>query len=205
MIILGITGGSGSGKTTALAAVRTLGGLTLDCDEIYHRLLVSSPGLLAAIDARFPGMVRNGQLDRKRLGSLVFGDKAALLDLNRIAHGAVKAEVVARLAGCTKSLAAIDAIALFEGGLAELCTATVAVTAPRPVRIARLMAREGISQAYAEARINVQPEDSEFRRRCTYTLENNGGQGEFYQKALALFQSLIPEAHIDIHKEDNHE
>ena len=92
MIILGITGGSGSGKTTALAAVRALGGLTLDCDEIYHQLLDSSPGLLSAIDDRFPGMVRNGRLDRKRLGNLVFRDKAALLDLNRIAHGAVKAE-----------------------------------------------------------------------------------------------------------------
>ena len=79
-----VVGESGSGKTTALAAVRTLGGLTLDCDEIYHRLLVSSPGLLAAIDARFPGMVRNGQLDRKRLGSLVFGDKADLARLKAL-------------------------------------------------------------------------------------------------------------------------
>ncbi len=76
----------------------------------------------------------------------MFSDAEALQDLNRIAHGAVKAEVLARLTAHPPPLAAIDAIALFEGGLAELCQYTVAVTAPGEDRITRLMSREGISR-----------------------------------------------------------
>lgn len=91
-------------------------------------------------------------MDRKKLGRLVFSDEKALLDLNRITHRAVKEEVLGRLAHNTSPLAAIDAIALFEGGLAELCQYTVAITAPWEDRISRLMAREGISRDYAEAR-----------------------------------------------------
>ena len=67
-MILGITGGSGCGKTTALKAVQDLGGLVLDCDAIYHELLACSPALLAAIGARFPGAVSGSELDRKKLG-----------------------------------------------------------------------------------------------------------------------------------------
>ena len=119
-MIIGITGGTGCGKTTFLNAVEAAGGVILDCDKIYHDLLKSDPALLRAIADRFPGTVANGCLDRKKLGAIVFHDKAALLDLNRIAHSAVKQEVL-RLLTPEPPLAAIDAIGLFEGGLAELC------------------------------------------------------------------------------------
>lgn len=189
-MIFGITGGSGCGKTTALEAVRDLGGLVLDCDAIYHDLLRRDRDLLSTIDARFPGVVEGGVLNRKKLGSLVFGDPSALLDLNRISHGAVKQEVLRRLEGWD-GLAAIDAIALFEGGLGELCDVAVAVTAPREHRIARLMAREGISRQYAEARLNAQKSDEWFSEMCDYTLENSTTREEFYEKARALFESLL--------------
>ena len=114
-MILGITGGTGCGKTTLLNVLRDLGGLVLDCDAIYHELLQTDRDLLAAIEARFPGTVENGVLQRKKLGNVVFSDEKALLDLNRITHGAVKAEVLRRLAE-KPSLAAIDAIGLFEEG-----------------------------------------------------------------------------------------
>ena len=133
-MIIGITGGTGCGKTTLLSAMEESGGLVLDCDAIYHELLSSDPSLLAAIEARFPGTVENGELQRKKLGAIVFSDERALLDLNAITHNAVKAEVLRRLEGKPK-LAAIDAIALFEGGLAELCHMTVAVTAPEASRV----------------------------------------------------------------------
>ena len=71
-MILGITGGSGCGKTTALQAAGDLGGLILDCDAVYHRLLACSPALLDAISSRFPGVVSDGRLDRKKLGRIVF-------------------------------------------------------------------------------------------------------------------------------------
>ena len=76
-MIIGITGGTGCGKTTALQAVQALGGMVLDCDAIYHNLLETDKSLLAAIESRFPGTVENGALDRKALGNIVFNDKAA--------------------------------------------------------------------------------------------------------------------------------
>lgn len=188
-MIIGITGGTGCGKTTALNVLRELGGLVLDCDEIYHRLLCSDPSLLAAIEARFPGSVVEGTLQRKKLGKVVFSDKNALRDLNVITHGAVKEEVSRRLFP-PPELAAIDAIALFESGLAELCDVTVAITAPEEVRIARLVARDGITKEYAAARIAAQPSQEEFRKKCGYVLENSGDQAAFYAKCLAFFRQL---------------
>ena len=73
-MILGITGGTGCGKTTLLNCIAEQGGLILDCDAIYHELLRNDPALLSAIEARFPGSVENGVLQRKKLGSLVFSD-----------------------------------------------------------------------------------------------------------------------------------
>ena len=187
-MILGITGGTGCGKTTLLNVLRDLGGLVLDCDAIYHELLQTDRDLLAAIEARFPGTVENGVLQRKKLGNVVFSDEKALLDLNRITHGAVKAEVLRRLAE-KPSLAAIDAIGLIEGGLAELCDLTVAVTAPREARIRRLMARDGISAEYAEKRIDAQKDPSWYRENCDYILENSGTEQEFISKCLVFFHN----------------
>ena len=187
-MILGITGGTGCGKTTLLNVLRDLGGLVLDCDAIYHELLQTDRDLLAAIEARFPGTVENGVLQRKKLGNVVFSDEKALLDLNRITHGAVKAEVLRRLAEKPR-LAAIDAIGLIEGGLAELCDLTVAVTAPREARIRRLMARDGISAEYAEKRIDAQKDPSWYRENCDYILENTGTEQEFISKCLVFFRN----------------
>ena len=188
-MILGITGGTGCGKTTLLNLLKDRGGLVLDCDAIYHDLLQTDESLLAAIENRFPGTVENGILQRKKLGSLVFSDPQALLDLNTITHGAVKQEVLRRLED-RPALAAIDAIALFEGGLAELCDVTVAVTAPREDRIARLMRRDGISREYATARIDAQHTDSWFREHCDHVLENTGEFDAFATKCLAFFARL---------------
>ena len=188
-MIIGITGGTGCGKTTLLNTIAEAGGLILDCDAIYHELLRTDPSLLSAIEARFPGTVENGVLQRKKLGAIVFADKEALLDLNAITHAAVKAEVLRRLEAKPK-LAAIDAIALFEGGLAELCDTTVAVTAPTEDRVKRLMARDGISGEYARSRIAAQHDESWFRQRCDCILENNGTQVQFHKKCLAFLHGL---------------
>ena len=187
--IIGITGGTGCGKTTLLRAIEAKGGLVLDCDAIYHQLLRTDKAMLAAIEARFPGTVENGELQRKKLGSLVFSDENALLDLNRITHGAVKEEVLRRLES-KPALAAIDAIGLFEGGLAELCDVTVAVTAPVEDRVKRLMARDGISEEYAKNRIAAQHTQDWFRERCDYELRNDGELDAFATKCLAFLDKL---------------
>ena len=188
-MIIGITGISGSGKTTLLRLISQLGGTVLDCDAIYHQLLQSDTQLLSAIEDRFSGTVQKGTLNRKALGNLVFSDERALADLNRITHSAVREKVLSLLSP-RPALGAIDAIGLFEGGLAELCDTTVAVTAPEEARIQRLMAREGIDRSYAQKRIRAQKPDSWFREMCEHTLENNGTPEQFHEKCLAFLQGL---------------
>lgn len=186
-MILGITGGTGCGKTTLLSVIAEKGGMVLDCDAIYHELLERDNTLLAAIEARFPGTVEDSVLQRKKLGALVFSDEEALLALNRITHTAVKQEVLRRLEG-KPALAAIDAIALFEGGLSGLCDVTVAVTAPGEDRVKRLMARDGISEDYARSRIAAQHSEDWFRAHCDHVLENTGTEARFRNKCLAFLR-----------------
>ena len=188
-MIIGITGGTGCGKTTLLNLIREAGGLVLDCDAIYHELLKTDPQLLAAIEARFPGTVEHGQLNRKQLGAIVFADGQALLDLNRITHSAVRQEILRRLEE-KPALAAIDAIGLIEGGLAELCDVTVAITAPLEDRVQRLMARDGISEEYARSRIAAQKPEAWFRQHCHHVLENSGSLRNYSSKCLDFLKEL---------------
>lgn len=188
-MIVGITGGTGCGKTTLLQTLEDAGALVLDCDAIYHQLLETDQTLLRAIESRFSGTVENGQLQRKKLGAIVFSDSTALEDLNQITHGAVKQEVLRRLASWNGH-AAIDAIALFESGMDTLCDVTVAVTAPEESRIRRLMARDGITEDYAHSRIAAQHGDDWFQSRCDHVLVNDGTREAFQAKCLAFLQTL---------------
>ena len=189
-MIIGITGGTGCGKTTALDAIRSLGGTVIDCDAVYHELLRTDAKMLSDIDSRFPGAVENGILQRKKLGAIVFADPAALADLNRITHAAVK-EKVKQLLPPPPALAAIDAIGLIEGGIEGLCDFTVAVTAPEEARVARIMARDGISREYALSRIHAQKSADWFAQNCDHVLENNGTREDFQKKCIAFFRDKL--------------
>ena len=189
-MIIGITGGSGCGKTTALKTIEALGGVVIDCDQVYHTLLATDKDMLSAIENRFPCTVRDGRLDRQTLAAIVFSDKQALNDLNEITHGAVIREI-SRILNTNPPLAAIDAIALFESGLHKLCDVTVAVTAPEAVRVNRLVKRDGITPQQAALRIKGQQKQAYFAEHCDYILENNGAQEDFQKKCLAFFQNLL--------------
>lgn len=89
------------------------------------------------------------------------------------------------------TVAAIDAIALIESGLAELCTVTLGVTAPREVRIERLIAREGVTRAYAEARIDAQKPNEWFAKHCSYVLDNGGTLADFQDRCHQLIQEVL--------------
>ncbi len=188
-MIIGITGPTGAGKTTLLQIIAQQGGLVLDCDKIYHDLLQTDRVLLQNIEDMFPASFEDGKLDRKKLGAIVFSDESALQKLNTITHSAVK-KVIIHALSTNPALAAIDAIGLFEGGLSELCDVTVAVTAPEDMRIARLIAREGISEAYAKKRIGAQKSAAEFAALCDCVLENDGTQEQFCAKCLAFLSGL---------------
>ena len=194
MRIVGVTGGTGCGKTTFLLALERRGALVLDCDAVYHELLTTSEPMLAEIEARFHGTVVNGTLQRKVLGEIVFRDPSALADLNAITHRYITLELCRRLrdharAGGTS--AAIDAIALIESGLADLCDVIVGVTAPREARIERLILREGVSRAYAESRIDAQKSNEWFREHCDRVLENNDTLEAFEKQSEILSMEVL--------------
>lgn len=196
MIIIGITGPTGAGKTTALGEVEKLGGAVIDCDAVYHDLLESDKALQGRLEQEF-GDIRDdsGAVDRKKLGAIVFGDPEKLERLNAIAQRATVDRTRLLLEECRAKgmpLAAVDAIGLLESGLGELCHATVAVVAPPEVRVARIMAREGISQDYAWSRVRAQKPDSYFTGGCGYTLNNDCASGaEFAARARALLESIL--------------
>lgn len=193
MTVLGITGPSGCGKTTALREVERLGGLVLDCDKIYHELLLTSGELLEAIGASFPGTVNNGALDRKALGLCVFSDPNALEKLNAITHGFIGDEVRRRLRGWAMRggrLAAIDAVELLASGLGGRCTATLAVLAEREARVKRIIARDGIDRAAALRRIDAQRGDDYYRENCDFVLENNGEEAAFATRVQMLIKEI---------------
>ena len=179
MKVIGITGPTGAGKTTALNALRSLGGQIIDADAVYHDLTRSSPALRAELEARF-GPVYNGEtLDRKKLGAVVFQDQKALADLNAITHKYVAQET-----------------ALLESPLAAYCDRTLAITAPEELRVKRIMAREGISEDYARMRVAAQKPSAWFQAHCDDTLESTETDTveTFAQRARALFQQMLEES-----------
>ena len=197
MKIIGITGPTGAGKTTALRALTQLGAWIIDADEVYHRLLEESAPLREALTARF-GTIQDerGKIDRKRLGNVVFGDPAALADLNAVTQCFVGAEVDRQLAEAQaqgRSAAAIDAIRLIESGLGERCDAVVGVIAPAELRVRRIMAREGIPEDYARKRVEAQQGEDFFRAHCDHLLENTEGDTPeaFGARALVLFTQIL--------------
>ena len=194
MLIIGITGGTGSGKTTALEELEKHGAWKIDCDKVYHALLENSEAMKDELKKEFPGCISDGKIDRKRLGSIVFGDREALEKLNRITHFYVKQEIDRLLREAAMSgrrLAAIDAIELFSSGVSAMCRYTVGVIADREVRIQRIMKRDNISAEYAASRVDAQKTDAYFRAHCSHILENNGGQEEFERKCHDLFKEII--------------
>lgn len=194
MTVIGITGPTGAGKTTALRVLEGLGARVLDCDAIYHALLRESRPLREELTARFGPVFDEKGLDRQKLGRMVWGDGQALGDLNAITHKYIIAQLEEALADAGRAGlpgAAIDAAALLESGAASLCDTTVAVLAPEEERIRRIMAREGISRDYAQVRVAAQKKPEWFAARCGHMLVNDGTEEDFRAKALALFRTLL--------------
>lgn len=175
MKIIGLSGRTGSGKTTALKVAGELGALTLDCDRIYAGLTESSEGLKAELTEEFGEVYTGGKLNRGKLAEKVFGNEQALKALNGIAHKYVKNEVLRQLRNHAMQggrFAAIDAVELFAGDIGGLCDKSFAFVSSPELQIARIMKRDGISREMAEKRLNAQKPDSYYVKMCDDVIES---------------------------------
>ncbi|NLU23474.1 MAG: dephospho-CoA kinase [Clostridiales bacterium] len=192
-IIIGLTGGTGAGKTSALQALQRLDGYILDCDAVYHEMLKSDEALRSAIRNTFGDVFeKDGALNRQKLGNIVFKDPDALDTLNGIIYTHLPRELGRRMEKRTEPVIGLDAINLIESGLGKLCDRTVGVIAPAETRVGRIMQRDNIPESYARLRVNAQKPDDFYRENCTDILENDLSTPEaFAEKAYGYFRELI--------------
>ena len=192
-MIIGLTGPTGSGKTTALRVLEKMGFTIVDCDALYYELLKRNEMLRGEICAAFGEVfLPDGTLDRPTLAKAVFGDQKKLKQLDTIVARAMNAAVDGIIESCRGRGVVIDAIKLIESGLGEKCDLTVALTAPADVRLRRIMERDGIDEAYAKKRIDAQKKDSFYKKHCMFLLENRASsQREFERLIQEFFSDMI--------------
>ncbi len=193
MKIIGLTGGSGTGKGTVAARMRSLGAGWVDADAVYRKLCAESREMLDALDTAFGGVTdENGALDRPKLAKIVFADPEKLAQLNRITTPYIRAASLAAIeAQSACPIVLYDAPTLFEAGADDFCEAVVAVLAPHDIRVQRIIARDHLTEDAARARIDAQPSDGFYREKCGYIIENNGDLDTLYRDTDALYATLI--------------
>ena len=186
--IIGLTGPSGAGKSTAAKAFLSCGAHVLDGDIVARRVVEKGMPALSELTDAFGAdvLLPNGELDRKKMAEIAFSTPENLHKLNSITHKYIIAEIKQEIKDSAKTVFVIDAAALFESGLDGICDATVAVTANKESRLARIMARDKLSAHEAEARISAQPKDDFYVLKSRYHIENDGDAA-----ALSRFVSCI--------------
>jgi len=206
MYIIGITGGTGSGKSSAVQALKALSAHALDCDMIYHDLLLHCDDMKAELENRFDDILTDNIVDRRKLSEIVWNDPQALQELNVITHKYVVSEIDNRintLKGQGVSIVVIDAIALIESGQGEKCDVIVGVVAPEEKRVSRIMNRDKLPKEQAQMRINAQQPESFYKNNCDYMLENTyDTQAEFKEKCNIFFKELLRKTNLKYCKEE---
>lgn len=192
MRIIGLTGGSGTGKGTFAALLRDKGAGWVDADAVYRTLCAQNREMLHALDTAFGGVLdEDGALDRPKLAAIVFSDPAKLRQLNAITLPYIRAaslDAMRAQGDCPFVL--YDAPTLFEVGADDLCERVIGVLADTEVRVSRIMARDGLDETAARARVAAQPDAAFYRARCEYIVENNGGLADLQRQADAIFEVL---------------
>ena len=179
MVILGLTGSIGMGKSTAAVDFRRLRVAVHDADETVHAMMAPGGAAFDQICQVFPGVRSKVGIDRKRLGDLVFADMAALKKLEAILHPLVrkqKTEFLKRSALRRKNLVVLDVPLLFETGGEAKCDAVVVVTAPTFVQRARVMARPGMTTEKFESILAKQVPDLIKRRSADFVVQTGLGR-----------------------------
>ncbi|WP_279483140.1 dephospho-CoA kinase [Aureimonas sp. SK2] len=188
MTILGLTGSIGMGKSTTAAMFEALGVPVHSADAAVHRLYAGRAAPL--VEARFPGTVRGGVVDRAALGARVLGDRQALADLEAIVHPLVREEKGAFLEAARAGgarLAVLDIPLLYETGGEGRVDAVLVVTAPPEVQRARVLARPGMTAEKFEAILASQMPDAEKRTRADFVIDT----GEGLEAARAAVRGIV--------------
>jgi len=193
--LVGLTGGIATGKSTFAAALRAQGAPVLDADQLARQVVAPGSAALQEIARVFGPAVlaRDGSLDRKALGALVFADPALRRRLEAITHPAIRAAMLAetaRLSEAGHDLIFYDAPLLFEVGLDQAMALTVVVWAPPEAQLARLMARDGLARAEAEARLAAQLPVAEKAARADVIIDNADDGAPLSGKAARLLEDL---------------
>ncbi len=191
MIVLGLTGSIGMGKSTTARMFRDAGVPVHDSDETVHRLYAGKAAGL--IEKRFPGVVHDGVVDREKLAKAVLGQPDALKDLERIVHPLVRADADAFLERHRQEgarLALLDIPLLFETGGEDRVDRILVVTAPAGVQRERVLARPGMTEEKFEAILSRQVPDAEKRRRADYIIDTGQGMDAARRRVAEIVDEL---------------
>ena len=196
MKVIGLCGGSGSGKGAVSSIFAEIGIPSIDTDAVYREMTLSDSPCMRALAAEFGDEVVNslGGLDRARLASIVFNDPSRLEKLNKIAHSFILDETRRRLAAYKDeglSAAIVDAPVLFESGFYNECDEIICVVADREIRTGRIMSRDGITRDAAEKRIASQMPDEILISKCDHVIYNNSDIESLREQILSLKNKLI--------------
>ena len=196
MIIAGLTGGIASGKSTVSGFLSDAGAQVIDADQIAREVVKpGTPGYDAILAFFGPTILMpGGEIDRKRLGEIIFNDPDKKARLDAIVHPLVferSAERIAQIAAQTPDAVVImDIPLLFEAGMESDLAEVIVVYVPEKLQLERLMNRDGIDEQAAMARIRSQMPIEEKRRRATVVIDNSGTTFDSRRQALAVFRRL---------------
>lgn len=193
MIVIGLTGGIGMGKSTVAKQFELLGAKTCSADACVHKLMGKGGKAVAPIKKIFPSAVKDGQVDRKILGKIVFADKHKLTQLEAILHPLVQEMENAFIVRMKKSgikMVVLDIPLLFETNGHERVDYTVVVSAPHLIQRQRVMARQGMTAERFEQIIVSQMQDLEKRRRADFIISTGLGKGYSFKEVKQLVSQL---------------
>jgi dephospho-CoA kinase len=190
---IGLTGGIASGKSTVAKMLAELGAPIVDADRLAREVVEPGRPALAAIAARWPQVLRDGALDRKALGAVVFADAAERQALERIVHPRIREEAERRLGELERQgapLAIYEAALLFETGLDRGLDGVILVASSPERQLERLVARDGLGPEEARARIQAQLPLAEKKARATWVIQNDGDLESLRRSVLALWLEI---------------
>ncbi|MEA5059966.1 Dephospho-CoA kinase [bioreactor metagenome] len=193
--VIGLTGSMAAGKSTVSHRLAELGAHVIDADLVARQVVLPGTAGLRALVERFgPQILRpDGGLDRPALAALAFGDAKSLAELNAILHPSIRTEMEARLREAKttgETVAVLDVPLLLESGWQHLCDEVWLVTAPEEIRLARAVARSGISREAAQARMRAQMPEAQKRALADVILENEGSLAELLARVDAQYKRL---------------